>query len=1432
MSNKKNVKKKALSVFASAAIVASSFAGVSTYSPGAVQAETSAVKKFNTLLNYQEIVTLANSEETVQELVIIGNGRDATAQLENLGVTVKQNHKNYGYLAEVPTNKIYDVIKLDSVRTVGENQEIQLAPVEPDEVEGQAAPDPDADVSPDQLETHPATGVDDFHDKFDGEGTRVAVIDSGPDPGHASFTDLPEAEEGSEQTSEEVFAETRKYGDSKIVNVRDYTISNYLTANVGVFAPSEKYQEFVADQPYDTFAEGDVVFMQLSDEQKASVSIDGVDTDSEDVYYGETHFRAFADFNADGEADWEVDEDGERIFDPEKADNFGVLLVGDTIYIDTDEDGDFNDETAYEDGDAGTFDVDVTDEKVGVNFRVNDLDALKDRYNIRTVNLFTDLNGHGSHVAGITAANGPLASNAYGAIAGEGVAPESEVVGLRVFQEDGGAATWSIQKAMIDAALPESKGGFDADVANLSLGSLPDLNEGVGSYGELMNVLSEDTDIVFVTSAGNSGPGIDSVGSPGDVGSVISVGAYINSDMWAKEYNAYPYGKDAEGNPLEGEGLWYFSSAGPNERGDQKPDIVAPGSAYAAQPVHQYQVVASGELEQTAYDVLQGTSMSAPYVAGAVALLKSAAQKDRLPFDYELAQEALIQTADEIDGYNRAQQGGGLINVPAAYEYMRDNFVNEVKDVDVTVFHGEKVAGGPGLYVRNKDLPETVEVLVENNSDEAKTLEVTSTHDWFTPSVDEITIGAGEYDYITVSYDASKLKTGVNAGNLVFNDPSTPYVEARSAQTVVTGYEFNADNNHRFRVQDEVQSSQTNGYTFDVDSGLSELRFSLDALKENDDFKGRVRMLVFDPDGFQVNSFVGYAGYNGLDVEDFVVPSPKPGVWEVHVYGTIAPEEGKEMNQYTLEAVAQDIVSEPGNIDLGKVTTSQEFNEEVTFTNYLADDANVKFETVGFTGPIKETITGTVTQGTSDDTLDGDLIKVDIENNVSLSVDVSPSPSADLDLFLYDEEGRLAAYSATGSDSEAFTVRGLPDGEYTIAVDNFGEGSQTVDYTLNMTEEKVLPYDSDNQGEGSVTAGMDSASIGVGESVDVPVTITTPDQPIKGYAALYMLDAETDEVLDLVSITTDADLVSTLSGENRVGTAIEISKDLYPDGGADTVVVTTGYNFPDALSAGPLASAADAPIIPVNSGGTLTDAALDEIERLGAENVYILGGTGAVSEEVFTQLNSISIASNNVKRLSDDTRYGTNLEIVKELQSEFGYEGNGVFLATGKNYADALSAASIAGDMGMPIVLTNGEDLSDEALAVLENEDVYVVGGTSVVSDDVVSQVEEVSLAVERLSGVNRYGTLVDLLQEFEPSTNQLYVASGTNYPDALAAAPLVTGKDGMLLLVDPENLPREVDAYLTKYAYTNDISSITVLGGDAAVSPAVKEALQKKATK
>ncbi|MFP3488741.1 hypothetical protein R0K20_14140, partial [Staphylococcus sp. SIMBA_130] len=118
---------------------------------------------------------------------------------------------------------------------------------------------------------------------------------------------------------------------------------------------------------------------------------------------------------------------------------------------------------------------------------------------------------------------------------------------------------------------------------------------------------------------------------------------------------------------------------------------------------------------------------------------------------------------------------------------MKNNFINNVKEVNVQVYHGEKVSGGPGLYVRNQEVPDKVEVLIENPTNETKELTIKPSESWFTPSKKSITLKAGQSEKITVTYDKDQLQVGRNEGTLVIDDKATAYVEARSYQTIIIG---------------------------------------------------------------------------------------------------------------------------------------------------------------------------------------------------------------------------------------------------------------------------------------------------------------------------------------------------------------------------------------------------------------------------------------------------------------------------------------------------------------------------------------------------------------------------------------------------------------------------------------------------------------------
>lgn len=153
------------------------------------------------------------------------------------------------------------------------------------------------------------------------------------------------------------------------------------------------------------------------------------------------------------------------------------------------------------------------------------------------------------------------------------------------------------------------------------------------------------------------------------------------------------------------------------------------------------------------------------------------------------------------------------------------------------------------------------------------------------------------------------------------------------------------------------------------------------------------------------------------------------------------------------------------------------------------------------------------------------------------------------------------------------------------------------------------------------------------------------------------------------------------AGADRYETAVLVSETTYPAGN-DTVIVVSGQDFPDALSASGLAGLNDAPIL-FSRQGSLPEVTIAELERLAPSVVYIVGGSGAVSDAVASQIAGIT-SSPFVERLGGTDRYETAV-LVAEKVVDLGGSDTEVLLATGTNYIDALSASSVAAGEGIPM---------------------------------------------------------------------------------------------------------------------------------------------------
>jgi putative cell wall-binding protein len=303
----------------------------------------------------------------------------------------------------------------------------------------------------------------------------------------------------------------------------------------------------------------------------------------------------------------------------------------------------------------------------------------------------------------------------------------------------------------------------------------------------------------------------------------------------------------------------------------------------------------------------------------------------------------------------------------------------------------------------------------------------------------------------------------------------------------------------------------------------------------------------------------------------------------------------------------------------------------------------------------------------------------------------------------------------------------------------------------------------------------------------------------------------------------DAGLVVRLSGPGRYETAAAISNYHHPFGAAN-VYVSTGSNFPDALAGAAAAARDGAPLL--LTGSTMPSATSLEMHRLNLMGTLtgatLLGGTSVVTPEVDSALTGLGLATT---RLSGSNRYETAVAI---SQNSYPKGAPIVFVATGSGFADALAGGPAAAHLGGPVLLTSYDSVpksvSDE-IARLAPPTIVVLGGTAVVSDAVYTELQGMATTTVRLAGANRYETAVAISRYAFPTpadVNQVYIATGANFPDALAGAAEASAKGVPILLTESASLPSNVADEIDRLG----VSTIYVLGGTGVVSDAVATAL------
>ncbi|MFF1324611.1 S8 family serine peptidase [Streptomyces chartreusis] len=331
----------------------------------------------------------------------------------------------------------------------------------------------------------------------------------------------------------------------------------------------------------------------------------------------------------------------------------------------------------------------------------------------------SDVNGHGTHVAGTIVGSGAASGGDY-----KGVAPGADLFVGKVL---GGAEGYGQDSWVMAGMQWAAESG--ADVVNMSLGDTYP-TDGSDPMSQMVDALSAQYGTLFVIAAGNAGP--ESISSPGAAASALTVAATDKDDRLAS-----------------------FSSTGPLAySGEMKPDIAAPGVDITA--ARSQEMTDGGE---GLYRMLSGTSMATPHVVGAAAIL---AQQHP---DWTGAQlkEHLMSTAKGLDdGYSPYEVGTGRLDVAAAVHttvrgtgslfFGNHTWPHEASDVAVT-----------------KDLTFTN----PGSTDVTLDLEVTDDGGPFAVGATKVTVPAGGTATVPVTGDPRSASAGRHVGYVIATDAAT-----------------------------------------------------------------------------------------------------------------------------------------------------------------------------------------------------------------------------------------------------------------------------------------------------------------------------------------------------------------------------------------------------------------------------------------------------------------------------------------------------------------------------------------------------------------------------------------------------------------------------------------------------------------------------------
>ena len=452
-----------------------------------------------------------------------------------------------------------------------------------------------------------------------------------------------------------------------------------------------------------------------------------------------------------------------------------------------------------------------------------------------------------------------------------------------------------------------------------------------------------------------------------------------------------------------------------------------------------------------------------------------------------------------------------------------------------------------------------------------------------------------------------------------------------------------------------------------------------------------------------------------------------------------------------------------------------------------------------------------------------------------------------------DSEGKVTQYSVSGGGGyySISNVTLYTPGEYTLTVSAVDPNKGSATGTIKVLDTVATITGSLNiyaKGSLSVKLTDSEGTILEQRSVSVDGTAVDASPATQSYTTLndgtFVLNM-TPTKAGNVNIIYGGKIIATIpvnpafvagtrigaQTSDNVALSVEIAKQGWQS--ATNVILTRDDQFSDALAAAPLSKKLDAPILMTGSSN-LDERTLAGIRELGAANIYIVGGTVAVSQSIQDSLSKMF----NVTRIAGQQGYDT----AALISSNVGIDATQtVYLANGHAIPDAIAISAFAAEQGSPILLTDTDTLPPatiQALTDLKASNVVLLGGTAVIGTSVENGLRAKYL-VKRWGGYDRYDTqsviFQNLLNTQDPQSPLYFasglvrqddVSSGKPYADALLTAALAAKTGGFVAMVPQNNLPSSLNYFLLfNKGY---ISKSAVVGNNSGVSLNLEQQLHE----